>query len=172
MSWLNNDGLLVKTGFEGGTSIKGGHVHIGSAQSILEFQLSLTPLTTTGTIVGNGTIDASTNGFVLPRGARIESVEIINDVAATSGGSATLNIGVMALDRSTQTDDDGLVAALALASFNAVGETALLTAGSTGAGALVGTVLASAGIVTAKYATAAFTAGQVTVRVHYTMSKL
>jgi hypothetical protein len=105
---------------------------------------------------------------VVPKNARIEKVEVITQTAVTSGGSATLNVGLKRTDNSTELDYDGLVAALALASFNSAGETVALTVGSTSAGALIGTTLAYNGYLTVDYDTAAFTAGAIRVRVYFT----
>lgn len=162
-TWMNNDGLYIKYGTDEATAGKAGEYGTDVAgQRVIEFDLTLTGLGTAAAIVDD-------NVFI-PAGVRIQKVEIINSTAATSGGSAALNIGLQRRDRSTELDYDGLVAAAALATFNAAGETSTLTAGATGAGALIGTTTAYSGYITADYDTAAFTAGVLKVRV--TIQKL
>jgi len=104
---------------------------------------------------------------IFPKNARIERVDVITETAVTSSGSGVMNIGFNRTDRTTALDVDGLVAALPVASFNAAGETVSLTAGSTYAGALIGTTTAYAGVFVADYDTADFTAGKVVIRVYY-----
>lgn len=167
MAWTNNDGLYVTFGAEKASPSKGGQLGVCMAQKVAEIVISdLTDLGTTAEIIG--TEDGSAGqGVMLPKGARIEKVEIIATTAATSGGSATLDIGLIRTDRSTAYDDDGLLAALPLASLATEGETTEETADGTYAGALVGTVLANNGLLVCSYNTAAFTAGAAKIRVYY-----
>lgn len=162
MVWTNSDGLIVKFHRELGTVTKAGEFGTVSDGDQHVTELSISAMTALGTSAA-----VQDQHVVLPSGARIEKVEIITTTACTSGGSAVLNIGLQRLDRSTELDYDGLVAALALASFNAAGETYTMTAGVTGAGALVGTALANAGVLTADYDTAAFTAGAIKVKIYW-----
>lgn len=159
MVWTNNDGLLVKFGTEEATRGAGGHVKSVGPLDVVEVEFLLTGLGVSASIVDQH--------VVIPSGSRIEKVEVVAETAATSGGSAALNVGLIRLDRSTELDYDGLVAALALASIDAEGDVVTLIQGGTSRGALVGTTLANAGVLTADYDTAAFTAGKVVVRVHF-----
>ena len=86
---------------------------------------------------------------------------------ATSGGSATLSVGTIDTDYTSNAADGGLINAAALATHNAAGATTVLTAGSAGAGTLIGTTLTSNKVLTAKYGTAAYTAGAVRIRIYY-----
>ena len=161
MGWYNSDGLYVTFGTEEAQAGKAGMYRMAGPQQMCELTLdTLTGLTTTGVIQDYNT--------VLPKNARIEKVEVITTTDVTSGGSATLDIGLIRTDTTTAYDDDGLVAALALASFNSAGETASLTVGVTSAGALIGTTLANNGYLVASYNTAAITAGAIKVRIYYT----
>lgn len=163
MVWTNNDGLLVKFGTEEAELGAGGHVKTMGALDVIEVEILLTDLTTTAAVVDQH--------IVVPSSSRIEKIEVVSETAATSGvavgGSATLDIGLVRLDRSTELDHDGFVAALALSSINVSGELNTLAPGVTSAGALVGTTLANPGVITARYAVAAYTAGKVVVRVHF-----
>lgn len=165
MAWndttkVNDDGLYVKFHKEIGTAGRGGFVAAGdNGLHNVQIRITATDLAATSAIMENH--------VVIPAGAVIEEIEVISETACTSGGSAALNIGLIRQDRSTTYDEDGLVAALALTAINAAGEKNVIRVGSTGAGALVGTTLANAGILVADYDTAAFTAGVLVIRVRY-----
>lgn len=163
-TWLNNDGLFIKFGSDEGKvgtayGFAGEYNVLNDGMHAVEVTLTpMTALTTTGTIVSDS--------VTIPNGARIHEVIVIAETACT-GATATLDVGLIDQDRSTAFDDDGLVAALAVASIDAAGETNVLRVGSTSAGALIGTTLTNTGLIVASYNTAAFTAGKVKVVVHY-----
>jgi hypothetical protein len=159
MAWYNSDGLYIKFGTEEGVEGKAGEYVTTGPQRMVEVDITLTGLGTSAAI--------QDDHVVLPAGAFIEKVELINKVAATSGGSAVLNVGLQRTDRSTELDYDGFIAAGALSTYNAAGESVAYTEGSTGHGALIGTVLAHDGYITADYDTDSFTAGSVSVRIFY-----
>lgn len=166
MAYLNADGLWIKVDGEEGITQKGGHyAEVGSTPGLAELVIDFGDVTASPAIPGASTRGAL--GIQIPGGVRITEVELITETAVTSGGSATLDVGLIRYDRSTELDYDGLVAALALASFNAAGETVVLRVGSTSAGALIGTTLANPGIMTVNYATASLTAGKVKIRVKW-----
>ena len=150
--WTNNDGLRIKIGASEANITQGGEYNVTGIHE-LEVRLNLASLGTASALVEPGVI--------LPRGARIDSVETVVEAVATSGGAAALNVGLVRLDNTTAIDVDGLVAAAALTTLDAVGEK------TAGAGALVGTVLTNPGKIVADYDTAAYTAGTVLVRVKF-----
>lgn len=157
--WINNDGLVVRFHNDEAVVSKGGSLPPAGANEILMFEVDATSITSTaGTVLDHA--------LVLPSGVRIEKVEVIAETLCTSAGAATLNIGLARLDRTTELDNDGLVAALALTAIDTAGETNILLKGTTGAGALMGTTLANAGVITLNYGTAAYTAGKLVIRVH------
>lgn len=160
-TWLNDDGLYLKFGTTKTTAEVGGEYRTNGELREIEVTIDLTDLTSSAAIVSDTTF--------FPNGARIEEVEIVTQTAATSAGSATLDIGLIQTDRSTAIDADGLVAALAKTAVDAAGEKNVIRVGSTGAGALIGTTTANVGYITANYGTAAFTAGVIRVRIRYYM---
>lgn len=163
MAQMDNTGMYQKYGLEQVVPMAGGEYKTFGETRVQEFKITLTGLTSTA-----GTIVTGTDNIEMPAGFTVESVEVIADTLATSGGAATLNIGLCRKDRTTEIDNDGLVAALALTAIDTTGEKTILVNGSTGAGALVGTTVGSnPGHFTANYGTAAYTAGVVTVRVKY-----
>lgn len=153
--WTNADGLVIKSGTDEGKVAKVG-VYAGKFGdiSVAEAVFLYTDLNAFGT----DTVLSDT--LALPDGARVKSATFYVETAFTSGGSATLKFGLLRSDRSTAYDDDGLIAATAVAS---------LTAGATitGSGALVNTTLANDGLLTATAGTANFTAGKGRLRVEY-----
>ena len=158
-NWRNADGLNVWFGPAEGRSGNGGEQRTNGDTRVLQQVINLTDLGTTAAFIDTH------NG--VPKGAFVESVEIETLVAATSGGSATLSIGLKQSDESTNISDAALVSAAALATFAAAGTKLTLTTGVTGAGDKIGTAIVANGLITAKYATAAFTAGKIIVRTYY-----
>lgn len=164
MVWNNSDGLIVKFHRELGTVTKAGEFGTVADGDQHVVEMSLNPLTALTTTAGT----VQDQHVIIPANARIEKVEIITVTAATSGGAATLDFGLQRLDRTTELDYDGLIAAAALTTIDTIGETTVLTKGSTGAGALVGTTIGSnAGVLVARYNTAAFTAGALKIKVYW-----
>ena len=109
-------------------------------------------------------------GIMVPKGAFIEKVELVVTDAATSANSPTLDFGLIkASDRTTELDDDGPVAALALTSIDADGDVVEFIQGDTSHGALIGTTLTENGLlcVSVNLDTTGFTAGAAKVRVYY-----
>lgn len=159
MGYTDISGLYVKYGTERATVNTAGEYKTYGSRHEAEVVITLTGLGTASAILSDTAL--------IPKGARLEEVQIVNQTAATSGGSAVLNIGLIRTDRTTAYDADGLVAALALTAYDTAGEKVIINVGSTGAGALLGTTLANSGLLVADYDTAAFTAGVLKVRVIY-----
>jgi hypothetical protein len=160
-TWTNADGLRIAFGADEAVTGKAGEYRVDGQERVVECVITMTPLTTSAVIQDQ---------FVtLPAGAFITAVKVLTTTAITSSGSGVLNVGLQRLDRSTELDYDGLIAALPVASFNAAGETVSLTEGATYHGALLGTELAYPGYITADYDTADFTAGTCRVQIFYTI---
>ena len=159
--WINSDGLRVRFGTEEAEVTRGGELPSAGALREISFHLTLTTLGTASALVPD------TTGIVVPSGARIYEIEVLNETEATSGGLATLNLGLARLDTTTAIDIDGLLVAAPLADYNLAGETKVYTIGVTGVGALVGTTLTNPGVLVADYDTAAFTAGELRVIVRF-----
>lgn len=164
MVWTNSDGLRVPFHRELGATTKSGEFATAAAGDQHVLEISIPDMTALGT--GATVLD---HFAVIPVGARVEKVEIIPTTACTGGAGSVLNVGIVRLDRTTAIDIDGFVAALPVASFNAVGETVSLTQGQSYAGVLTGTTIGAtyAGIVVADYDTDAFTAGAIKIKIYY-----
>lgn len=166
-NWMNNDGLYIRFGSNEATAGRAGEYNVGGPLHWVEATVNLVDLPTATELILSDTV-------TIPNGSRIEKVTISVQTAATSGGSATLDIGLIDQDRVTELDYNGFVADLALADMSDLG--ALIEfmngadstpAGETTDGALVGTTLTNTGYLTASASTAVFTAGVIVVRVYF-----
>jgi hypothetical protein len=161
--WLNNDGLLVKFGTEEAVpAMVGTYREAGAIRGLMEINLDLKTLVDTPTILS----DTSK----LPEGALIERLHVIATETAV-GGASILDLGVVEEDRVSNHDDDALLAAIALADYNSIGNDNVYTQGDPGHGVLVGNVLPKSYYVTGSWDGAAFTAGKLKIRIYYTMTK-
>lgn len=117
-------------------------------------------------IVGTELGDAASNAHLvgaasIPAGAHILSASLEVTTIFTSGGAATMDIGVYkSLDLSI-VDEDGIDADIALTAIDAVGDTIACD------GAVINTNLVNDSLIAASYETAAFTAGEATLIVSY-----
>lgn len=164
-TWTNKDGLKIFYGVDEGTAGAAGFYEdaIGNTQ-VVEVRIpAMTALT-------DSTQNILDDFVVIPKNARIEWVDVQATTAVTSGGAAVLDIGLQRLDRSTELDYDGLLADAPITDYNSVGETKRYQFGVSGAGALVGTVLANPGYLVATYDTAAYTAGAITIRIGFSFA--
>jgi hypothetical protein len=159
----NADGLTIKFGTSEADVGRAGEYETSGGVRVLEFALDLVDVTSA--TAGATVIDYNAT---LPKGARIEQVQVITTTAVT-GTNAALNLGLVRSDMTTELDYDGLgkAAVLTQTAMADVGNTLTYVDGTTNAGALVGTVLAYNGTLVADYDTAAFEAGRISVRINY-----
>lgn len=156
--WTNADGLTIKWGRDEGTSGNTGQYGTTfEGNHVLESKIDLTKITPGTNVILDDYIH-------FPKGFRLERVVIYTEVAAVGGTS--IDTGFIANDRVTEIDYDGLVAALGVANYNAVGKKTNLDLGSAGAGALVGTLTtpAAVGAYPTIKTTGTFTAGVILQR--------
>lgn len=161
--WKNNDGLSVFFGRDEGSSDASGEYNTLGPQRMVEVVIDLDSLPTQA----GGNVQIQSDTVTLPAGAIIEKLEIIC-TEETTGTNANLDIGLVRLDRSTELDYNGLLAAGD--DFNGgtdLGSVYTYVKGTTDAGALVGTKLAYTGYITANAETADWTAGVIKVRVFF-----
>lgn len=168
MSWMNKDGLYIKYGTEEADVAKGGSFNFIGGTHYVEAEISdFTKLGTSAEIIG-AEDGGDPRGIMIPKGAFIEKVELVMTAAATSDGSPTLDIGLLkASDRSTELDDDGLTAAVALTAIEVTGDIVEFIQDSTGHGALIGTTLAENGLLCVSRNVTTYNAGAAKVRVYY-----
>jgi hypothetical protein len=152
--WTNGDGLVVKFGQDEADPVKGGEVLTVDGIHQTVFTIDYTDLlSATDSVLGSvGAAQDGAYGIMVPKGARIKGINCLALTAFTSSGtigSSTLLIGLKKWsDLSTELDHDGFTAAGCVGSrFDAVGERTYVEIGVTGVGALVGTTLAEAGVI-------------------------
>lgn len=173
MSWLNSDGLFIKMGKEEGATAVGGLVQSFEGKVYINADIIFSDaLSATYSIVDGGSTENGAYGIVVPKGLRIEEVEVVANTAFTSSGTiatSVFSLGLKTKDRSTELDHDGLLTvAFVGTNLDAAGEKAVVRVGSTGAGALLGTTLAQDGVLVVantQHATHPFTAGRAVVRI-------
>jgi hypothetical protein len=162
-SWHNADGLYVKFGSDKGTAGRGGAYNVGGPYNVIELKITGTALTSTAAIMSDV--------LWIPDNCRVDKVEVVAETLMDSAGAgATLDIGLIAKDRSTAVGggDDGLVAALAEASMDPAGDTQTIIVGHAQVGADIGTTITTGpAYITANYNVEAFTAGVIRVRVYF-----
>jgi len=137
-TWNNDDGLYVKYGTDEGVSTHpAGEYKTYGMERCTSIVVDLSELTTTNTIL-NDSVWIPANAFI----TRVEYIMLETGAAGTS-----IDIGLIAKDRSTAVDIDGLLNTVELLSYTTLGETRSLTVneestaldGSGAVGALVGT---------------------------------
>lgn len=148
--WYNNDGLRIKSGQEEGEAGTGGQYADQAENAVMAFDIVWDKLEPFGTV----TILSDT--VRIPNGWRLESAQVYTETPFTSGGSATMTIGLFDLDGTTAYDADGIDATIALTAIDASGETVTCD------GALIGTDLANdqPSLVGVTVGTANYTAGK------------
>lgn len=167
--WNNSDGLKVGFGTRTDDDQSPG-IHAGNfAERVVTAQIDLADLPDTFAAANRSGFEA-----VIPRGSIITAAYVNVVSVATSGGAATLDIGLWGTNDSVD-DADGIVADITVAEMDTAGEVhicdgALVAAPGNTAAAGVATVGATANsdvIVAASYETAAFTGGTIILTVKY-----
>jgi hypothetical protein len=160
-TWTNADGLYLKFGTDKAALGRvGEHKYDGPRRCVeVKFDWTMLPLVADNSVVISDKI-------ALPVGATIEDVVIVAHTDFTSGGSATLDVGTIDMDRTSNADPDSLVAAATPAEMSAAPAD-----GAAYPGALVyGAKLTTAKLLTWEVNTAAFTAGEGVIRVFYSVA--
>ena len=155
--YRNDDGLTRAYGrSEGGPALTGGFgVH--GEDRVVEALIDFSELAAFGT----NRLISQIPGVVIPAGALIVEATVDVSTAFTSGGAATLSLGLTQEDGSI-IDVDGIDATIALSALNAVGKTVACD------GALVnGVALTAKASLSALVGTANYTAGTARLVVKY-----
>jgi hypothetical protein len=165
--WDNDDGLVVGFGNRSTTRSSYRVNNTENYQSIFwDFDWSDLPTTSVA-----ATDDQLVHGPAIPNGAVIVSAHLT--VTEAFAGGTSITFGVYNADTAAAVDADGIIQAEVLADIDAVGDIVNYTianAGASGAGADIGTVVATtAGVKVAGFATGTFTAGKALLEVRYTV---
>jgi hypothetical protein len=150
--WTNSDGLVVGFGTRSIETNSGAQPRSDQMRQQVKVQIK-------GSTIPDSDVSAQlVHGVTIPANALLESAKLFV-TTAFAGATAVLDVGTYD-SAGAAVDDDGLMSAVAVATLvdNAV---------VTGAGALIGTVLASNQRIGVSYDTAAFTAGEAWLVVEY-----
>ncbi len=153
-TWLNDDGLYIKFGATEAVPTKGGEILADGELHVHTIVIDFGDLLA----FGNETILA--DNLIYPDGARMEKAEFVVE-SVFAGATATLDLGIIEVDRSTAVDADGIDAVIDVVDLDAVGDVIDCN------GALIDTSPATGGLYTATVGTADFTAGRGILRVYY-----
>lgn len=165
--WTNSDGLTIVFGTDEATKAQGGdYEDFSFGDQVVDFALDLTTLTSSA----DETINYP-QPMYLPVNTVLQRVDIITEVAVTTGTSATLDIGIYDQTTASSVSTTAIVSALAQSTIATAGTVTSITTGVTGAGTKMGLVMKAwtSGApdqiyVTARTGTGTFTAGKVRVR--------
>lgn len=164
-TWINQDGLEIKYGTDRAEKSPIGEHKFDGPRRLVELRFDYTMLPTfVADDAGEAVIS---EGFALPVGATIESVEVFAYTDFDSAGDAfIMNIGTIDLDRSSNGDHDSLVDAITQAEF---------ATGGTNVAGWVGVLIGGAALTTAKLLTwevngATATAGEGVIRIYYSVA--
>ena len=155
MSYTNSDGLFVITKNAQGAARDNG-LNAQNGVKTMVFELK------DATKLGTAAVDPQPNDAFIPAGAYITKASLVVTTAFTSGGSATLGIGLQQAD-GTIIDADGIDAAVAVADL-AANKAVVCNGALVGGTATVGAANAYMSVV---YGTAAFTAGAAKLVIEY-----
>lgn len=157
MAWMDNAGLYRLYGTEQTVPNAGGEYRVGGELRDIDITIDLTELTEAETVVSNT--------IFFPKGMKIEQVEYFVDTAAATG--VAIDLGLVQTNRSSEIDYQAFLKALPTASMTE-GTKAVLVAGDSYAGDLVGGTTSVPGYLTASRTTStAFTTGKIRVRIKY-----
>lgn len=162
--WDNKDGLVVGFGTRDVTRSSYRMNNTEQYQSIFwDFDWSDLPVNSVA-----ATDDQIVHGPAIPNGAVLISAHLT--VLEAFAGGTSITFGVYDVDGGT-VDADGIIQAEVTADIDAIGDIVNYTianAGASGAGADIGTVVATTGgVKVAGFATGTFTAGKALLEVRY-----
>lgn len=149
-TWVNSDGLQVRFGKGNQIDAVVGVPSTYGVEKVIEAEIVWDRLPAFSANEAIGQIYGGYPNVAIPAGVLIKSAVLQVTTAEAAASSQTLSIGLVTAD-GTEIDNDGLFDALTQAAVDTVGES------NTGAGALIGTKLATTGYLWATVQTASFT---------------
>lgn len=160
-NFVNADGLNQYYGLGEAVITRGGEFQMAGGSHVTEVFIDLTSL------LADANEYIVADNVTIPAGAFIEKVELMV-TKVTAGASSTLDLGLVDQDRTTEIDFDGLLVNSSTTWHTGViGTTVTYDTNTSGNGALVGTQITNTGLITASWDTAAFTAGEIRIRIYW-----
>lgn len=161
-TWVNSDGLPIRFGKGNQVDAIVGVPSTLGVDKVIEVEMPWDRLPAFSANEATGQLLGGYPNTAIPAGALIKSA-VWQATTAYTGATATVSIGLVSADGLTEIDNDGLFDALTVASLDTVGES------NVGAGALIGTKLATTGYLWVSVQTASFTAGNGRLTITYYM---
>jgi len=155
MSYTNSDGLFVITNNAQG-AVRDNGLNAQNGVKTMVFEIK------DATKLGTSAVDPQPNDAFIPAGSYITKASLVVTTAFTSGGSATLTIGLQQAD-GTIIDADGIDATVAVADL-AANKAVVANGALVGGTATIGAADAYMSVI---YGTAAFTAGAAKLVIEY-----
>ena len=170
-TWSNSDGLVVGFGTHSEDNEVAAVLSSNGGRVVLQREIVGVNLSDT-----YAATDFVPQEVVIPRGSRIIRASFQVVLAFTSGGAATLDIGVFTKGLTTDVvdDADGLVADMSIAELTSIGEVHVLDGaliGASGQTAVGATGLGDC-VIAPSYETAVYTAGKGILTVEYQVPSL
>jgi hypothetical protein len=174
--WFNPDGLIVPFGRDEGRPQQVGEFNELTDLHEVHAVLVLTDLPAFGTGIANQLILSESVRF--PVGAIFQEVEMYTEIVPV-GATADINFGLVAMDRTTEVDFNGLINAADIATFDTLGtivkfgvNTDGVPAPTAGGALITGQIaLTAPALLVASATTAQFTDGKVRVKIRYRVNK-
>lgn len=177
-SWNNNDGLYLQYGTAKATPELGGDYMQYGANRVAEVLINLSEVVT----VTTPTIVSNTLFFPEGQGIIVEKVEAFAEQPMSVTGGISVSVGVIQNDRTTAATTGGataFIASVTSTAFTTAGALVTYTAGSAGAGGLIGLyntqwntnttngLNSCGGYITAQVSGATTATGSIRVRIFY-----
>lgn len=156
--WTNSDGLKVRFGLDRATSVPSGFDAASNRKSI-------THKFAFGDIADTDVVAPAEDEAFIPAGSIITSA-ILYVTSGFVGATGTLDIGLKLAD-GTNTDDQGIDAAIAVTALNDLGDTIVCDGAYIADGDLTALRITADQYIMTTWDTAAFTAGAATLVVEY-----
>jgi hypothetical protein len=171
-NYTTKSGLFLQFGTDKAIPETFGEYVLFGPSRVVEGVINLTSLTTTGLIVSNTTFFPGFATTPVSNSLFIEKIELIPEIASTTGTSATFSLGLIQADRATIPTNYGtaFVSGLANTATSTLDAITTIFGGSTGAGGLIGAgpaVATAPYYITAQTGVGTYTAGQLRVRIYY-----
>jgi len=160
MAWTNSDGLLVRFGTDKG-AVRNNGITAENVHKTLVHKFDFNDIATTDTAAAAPEDAFIPNGSVIVRATLYVTTGFV-------GATGTLDIGLK-VAAGTNTDDDGIDAAIAVTALNALGDTIMCNGALVLAetGDLTGVRFTADQYIMTTWDTAAFTAGAATLVIEY-----
>jgi hypothetical protein len=161
-TWTNSDGLKVPFGTHTADNEVPAVTAANGGTKVMVME-----------IVGINLVDTIAAANVAPeapqirRGSTIKKATLMVSEAFTSGGAATLDLGLWGVSAGVVDDADGIDVDIALTAIDAIGDVVICDGAVVNGVIAVGATANSNCAITASYETAVFTAGKATLIVEY-----